>query len=43
MCVDEPTRFDSSGASAHARERAADVVGERLLEGEPTAIVAGGE
>jgi len=36
-------RFDSSGAQAHARERGADAVGERPLEGEPTAIVAGGE
>jgi hypothetical protein len=36
-------RFDSSGAQAHARERAGDKVAERPLQGEPTEIIEGGE
>ncbi len=33
-------RFDSRGASAHARERAGDGVAERPLEGEPRRVIA---
>ncbi|MDH3506722.1 MAG: hypothetical protein OEQ25_06225 [Gammaproteobacteria bacterium] len=39
----KPLGFDSSGAQAHARERGADAVGERPLEGEPPELFEGGE